>query len=427
MHKPLKALIIVTVWPEPESSAAGWRVLNVIDALREDGWSVTLASPSRENEFSDRLRRSGVEVQPVQINDPSFDEWVASRSFDLAILDRFVIEEQFGWRIDEHSPKTVRVLDTEDLHFLRRARGQALAHGVSLEEIFDDQIDLFTEDACREIASIYRSDLALILSDHEMQLLKSRFRVDPERLHSFRFCYRDFPETPGYDERRDFAVIGNFRHPPNADGTHWLKKELWPRIRALLPEEHRSAQVHVYGSYPSREAMNLSSPAEGFIVKGPASDVHETLRRYRVNLAPLRFGAGIKGKISDGWRAGAPVVTTPIGAEGMIWVGMPLDGEPPAFGGRIARNPDDFAAKAALLYTDRSAWEGARETAAYTLRELFDFSRNAKDLTQTLRAMMTHIQSRRERNFVGKMLSHHTLRSTKYFSRWIELKERTQK
>lgn len=413
-----KALIIVTVWPEPESSAAGWRVINVIDSLKEAGYDITVASPSRENDFSERLKLQEVTVKPVAINDLGFDMWIAEAQFDLAILDRFIIEEQFGWRIAEHSPSTIRVLDTEDLHFLRRARQQALAQGKSLDEIFNDQIELTTEDACREIASIYRSDLSLILSDHEMDLLKNRFRVDPELLTPFRFCYRDIPETASFEQRENFVVIGNFRHPPNADGTLWLKREIWPEIRKHLKARGEKAELHVYGAYPPKDAMNLSSEKEGFIVKGPAENAHETLKRYRVNLAPLRFGAGIKGKISDGWRAGAPVVTTPIGAEGMT-----LRNENSIFGGLITRSATEFADAAVLLYTNSVEWSQARERGYSVLREYFDYRTNALELRKALNDLAQNLSSRRERNFVGKILQHQSMRSTKYFSKWIELKE----
>jgi glycosyltransferase involved in cell wall biosynthesis len=421
-----KALIIVTVWPEPESSAAGWRVSNMIDTLTDAGFLITVASPSRESEFSDRLKAQGIAVEPVAINDSAFDLWIAEQKFDLAILDRFIIEEQFGWRIEEHSPSTVRVLDTEDLHFLRRARQKAVNEGVPLSQVFDDQIDLLTEDACREIASIYRSDLTLILSDHELDLLKTRFRVDAALLSPFRFCYRDIPETASFEQRENFVVIGNFRHPPNADGTLWLKKELWPLIRKNLAPEHQSAELHIYGAYPSKEAMSLSSPKEKFFVKGPAPDVHETLKQYRVNLAPLRFGAGIKGKISDGWRAGAPVVTTPMGAEGMT-LRHSLPGSASVFGGLVTRSAQEFSEAAARLYTDSVEWGEAREKGYRILREYFDYHRNSTDLRNTLFELMHHIKERRERNFVGKILKHQSMRSTKYFSKWIELKEGREK
>jgi glycosyltransferase involved in cell wall biosynthesis len=431
MTQRRKALIIVTVWPEPESSAAGWRVLNMIDALKDAGYAITLASPSRENEFSERLKTQSIVIQPVAINDTGFDAWIAQEKFDLAVLDRFIIEEQFGWRIQENSPSTIRVLDTEDLHFLRRARQKSLADGKALVEIFSDQIELATEDACREIASIYRSDLTLILSDHEMDLLKNRFRVDPELLESFRFCYRNIPETAGFEERANFTVIGNFRHPPNADGTRWLKTELWPLIRKKLKERGEKAELHIYGAYPSKDAMNLSNPAEGFIVKGPAPDVHETLKQYRVNLAPLRFGAGIKGKISDGWRAGLPVVTTPIGAEGMFLCPSNLPSNSPfhsldttpLFGGAITRSPEEFSEAAARLYTDSMEWTRTREQGYAVLRGYFDYGVNARRLSEALSALTQNIQARRERNFIGQILHHQSMRSTKYFSKWIELKE----
>lgn len=401
----MKVLILVTVWPEPESSAAGWRVMNVIDACHRAGWSVTIGSPSVTNFFSERLPALGVQVHPVALNDSSFDEWIAGESFDIAILDRFILEEQFGWRIAEFSPQTLRVLDTEDLHFLRRARQKAHQNSLST---FENPIELQTPDACREIASIYRSDLTLVLSDFEKNLLQERFEVPKSLLSLFRFCYSDFPPTPSFEERSDFVAIGNFRHPPNADATLWLKKEIWPKMRAKLPK----AEIHIYGAYPSKDMMDLSSPKEGFIVKGPALNAHETLKKYRVNLAPLRFGAGIKGKIADGWRAGTPVVTTPIGAEGMGYESEAL------------RTPDEIAARAVELHLDAAVWKRAREKGHEIARDYFSFERNADQLILELKNAHATRAERRKKNFIGQMLAHHSLQSTKYFSRWIELKER---
>lgn len=405
----LKILIIVTVWPEPESSAAGWRVLNVIDTCKSAGWNVTVASPSVLNDHSARLRQSGLQIYSSPLNDSSFDSWIAEQAFDVAFLDRFIIEEQFGWKIAEFSPNTLRVLDTEDLHFVRRARQIELQKNPlkNLSQVFENQINFRTEDSIREIAAIYRCDLTLLLSDFEHRLLLDQFWVPAELLRIFRFCYKTFPETPSYESRSHFVAIGNFRHPPNADATLWLKHEIWPKIRGQLPTQ----ELHIYGAYPSRDMMDLNSPKDGFLIKGPAIDVHETLQKYRVNLAPLRFGAGIKGKISDGWRAGTPVVTTPIGAEGMGYEDLAV------------RTAEEFAKQAIQLYREPDDWSASRARGHEVLRRFFDFETNSKNLVAELKSALAEKELRRHRNFVGQMLAYHTMRSTKYFSRWIELKE----
>jgi glycosyltransferase involved in cell wall biosynthesis len=103
-----------------------------------------------------------------------------------------------------------------------------------------------------------------------------------------------------------FVTIGNFMHKPNVDSILWLKETLWPQIRAQLP----SAELHVWGAYAQDRHRHLTNKKQGFFVKGHADDCFDTLSRYRVLLAPLRFGAGIKGKVADSWAVGTPVVTT---------------------------------------------------------------------------------------------------------------------
>lgn len=407
----MRLLLITYVWPEPTSSAAGVRDIALLKHFKDLGWETTCVSPSAPNAFSERIEKElGVATRTFPANDSRFDEFVSGLQPDFAVFDRFVIEEQFGWRVANASPRTVRVVDTQDLHFLRRAREAALKEGRSLEDIAACRIPLRTEDSYREIASIYRSDLTLVLSDFERDLLRNEFQVAKELLHLCPFSYPEPEPGPPFEERRGFAVIGNFRHPPNADGVRWLKREIWPLVRSELP----SAEVHVYGAYPPREFMEMDDPATGFRVRGPARDAIATLARHRVNLAPLRFGAGIKGKIADGWWSATPAVSTPVGSEGMTGG---LD-----FGGAVSRSALEFSRAAIRMHEDADSWSAASRRGLAIHRRLFDERRNGAALAAALLRAREELAARRERNFVGSMLSHHLHRSTEYFSRWIEAK-----
>jgi glycosyltransferase involved in cell wall biosynthesis len=257
-----------------------------------------------------------------------------------------------------------------------------------------------------------------------MELLSgagSPFGVPCALLREFSFCYDPAPalEVAGRSSsrpgsRKDFAVIGNFRHEPNADGVRWLKREIWPEIRRRLPQ----ARVHVYGAYAPREMMALDSADEGFLMKGAATDQYETLSRHLVNLAPLRFGAGLKGKISDGWWCGTPCVTTSIGAEGMRL------GPERSFGGMVVDEPIAFAEAACRLLTDEAERREAIRVGHETLASRFDHARNGGRLITELEDIRINLPRHRAANFTGRMLSHHHHRSTQYFSRWIEAKNR---
>lgn len=409
----MKVLIIGYVWPEPQSSAAGVRDWGLIQVFQRAGWQVHFASGSAENTFTQTLIRAGVQTHSIRANDSSFDHWISQLKPDFVFFDRFVTEEQFGWRVRENSPESVRILDTQDLHFLRRAREEVVREAdlegpCPLVQVERCEFELVTESALREIASIFRSDLTLILSDFEMNLLIDRFSVPGELLELAPICYPSFTQAPGFGERRDFMMIGNFRHSPNTDGVRWLRREIWPEIRKNLSD----AQIHVYGSYPSKEMMSLSEAAQGFSVKGLAPDQYAVLREHRVNLAPLRFGAGIKGKVLDGWWSGTPCVMTAMGAEGLGWDGV------------VARSAKELAERAVELYTNENAWSSAQKRGYELLQGRFDLKRGSETLLKALDLARSQLTDRRLRNFTGAMLWHHQHKSTTYFSKWIEEKKK---
>jgi glycosyltransferase involved in cell wall biosynthesis len=163
--------------------------------------------------------------------------------------------------------------------------------------------------------------------------------------------------------------------------------------------------------------MALDDPATGFRVHGPAADASQAMGRHRVNLAPLRFGAGIKGKIVDGWRVGLPVVTTPVGAEGL---GFGAD----SWGGIVAESADAFVEAAVRLYEDEEL-RLEHALAGFRLAcELFDPSAEGRGLLARVGALRAGLESVRERNLFGRILRYQTNRGTEYFSRWIEAKNR---
>jgi glycosyltransferase involved in cell wall biosynthesis len=415
---PIKALIVGFVWPETNASAAGLREWALMEHFRAAGWQVSYASPAKENEFSARLRDLGVKTFSCQPNDPRFDDFVRELQPDYVVFDRFMIEEQFGWRVEEHAPDAVRILDTVDLHFLRRAREAALQAGAAPKSVDLDFISQHArEDFLRELSSLFRSDHAWVVSSFEEKLLQD-FGVLPEQVSLLRLSYKtpDVSKLPRFEERQHFVSIGNFRHPPNADAVHWMKSDIWPRIRALTGPH---AELHIYGAYPSKEFMSLDNPETGFRVLGPAKDQYQTLSKYRVLLAPLRFGAGIKGKISDAWFTGTGVVSTSIGAEGMT------DGNSTDeiyFPGLVADDVEGFAQASYDLWKDEEQWKLFQTQGFELLSEAYSETKNQTRIIFEMIELRKNLKARRQKNWMGSVLQLNMHRSTKYFSRWIELK-----
>src|SRR5690606_26835626 len=259
-----------------------------------------------------------------------------------------------GWRVVQECPDALQILDTEDLHFLRSAREKAYKK--------KEEIDLYNEITIREIASVLRCDLSLIISEFEMDLLQNEFNISPSLLHYLPFLElrrRSATEVMKFEERKDFVFIGNFLHEPNWQTVLRLKKSVWPKIKSQLG----NTQLHIYGAYPSQKVWDLHHEKKGFVVHGKADDALDVIADARVLLAPIPFGAGQKGKFIDAMQAGTPIATTSIGAEGMFEKSIP---------GIVEDNENEFILQTIELYQNEDIWRNAQGNGFKILQEQFN-------------------------------------------------------
>ncbi|MFT5887629.1 MAG: hypothetical protein ACI9BO_000437 [Zhongshania sp.] len=409
----MRALIIGYVWPEPNSSAAGRRILDIIAILQELDAEVTFASAAVLGEHSIDLAAINVDAVSITLNCSSFDQFIGQLQPDIVVFDRFLMEEQFAWRLERSCPGALRVLDSEDLHCLRHARHQALKQQRKMLAS-----DLMCDLAVREIASIWRCDLSLIISEFEISLLKEFFGVDAGVLHYLpllsKFKAEDQQQWPDFEQRKHLLLLGNFRHAPNWDAVQYLRSAIWPQIRQQLPD----VECHVYGAYPPPKALQLHSDKLGFLVKGWAADATVVQRQSRLCLAPLRFGAGQKGKLLEAMENGTPSVCSEIGAEAMS-SGL-------SWPGRVVADSENFASdfvKACChLYTDQNDWRLAQQQGLETLQRGFDRQTYGDNLKMRLAELQWDVEGHRLKHFNGLMLRHHSLKSHQYMSQWIEAK-----
>ncbi|WP_433740937.1 glycosyltransferase [Pseudomonas putida] len=421
-----KVLVIGYVWPEPRSSAAGGHMMQILESFLERGWDITFSSPARSGEHRADLATLGINEVPIELNDSGFDTFIRELAPDVVVFDRFMMEEQFGWRVEKHCPGALRVLESSDLQSLRDARHQRLKQRLKASDDANDFNELFapalreefefmadTDLAQREIAAIYRCDLNLMISEVEIELLVEQFNVPRNLLH---WCplMVDLPSAPpvAFEGRAHFLHIGNFRHAPNWDAVLWLKTTVWPLIRQRLP----SAQLHIYGAYTPPKATALHNASQGFHVMNWAEDALQVMSAARICLAPLRFGAGVKGKIVDAMLCGTPNVTTPIGAEGM-------HGEE-AWPGAITCTAEEFAGNAVQLYQDRTRWLQAQTQGFELLAKRYQHKVHGPALVSRIEHSLQNLPAIRRDNFTGSMLRHHHHKSTQYMSQWIEAKNR---
>jgi hypothetical protein len=413
MNQVKKLLIIGFVWPEPNSSAAGGRMMQLISIFKKNGFEITFASPAQNSDFMVNLEEFGVEKQSIELNNSSFDVFVKELNPSIVLFDRFMMEEQFGWRVAENCPEALRLLDTEDLHCLRLARQKAFKENRTFTTD-----DLLIEDvAKREIASILRTDISFMISEFEMELLQSVFKIDTSLLYYLPLLLDPISDStiqslPSFEDRKNFVFIGNFLHEPNWNAVQYLKETIWPLIRKQMPE----AVLQIYGAYPSQKVLQLHQPKQGFQIMGRAKDAQEVVRNARLVLAPLRFGAGIKGKLVEAMQCGTPSVTTTIGAESMC-------GDLP-WNGFIADEVQDFVDKAVELYKDASLWRKAQENGFQIIEKRYLKSTFEDDFVKYILKVQEDLKQHRLHNFMGAVLQHHTLTSTKYMARWIEEKNK---
>lgn len=408
----MNILIIGLVWPEPTSSAAGTRMVQLVELFVSHSYQVTFASAASKSPFSADLKVLGVHEAEIKLNDESFDAFLQQVQPSIVLFDRFMIEEQYGWRVQRQCPGAMRILDTEDLHCLRHARQQIVKTG----NLFKPA-DVFSDLAKREIASILRCDLSLIISEIEMDLLQNQFRIDSSLIY-----YLPFLENPisyerklrwkNFEQRHGFIFIGNFLHEPNWNTLQILKTKIWPVLRKRLP----AAEINIYGSYASQKVLQLHNAREHFFVHGRAEDARMAISKAKVLLAPIQFGAGVKGKFIDAMQVGTPSVTTTVGAEAMKgnlqW------------NGAITDDLEQFVQHAVELYQQKHLWLKAQENGIRIINERYALSTFSEVFIENIQRLSHTLTEHRHQNFFGQILLHHTANSSKYMSLWIEEKNR---
>ncbi|MBQ4829715.1 glycosyltransferase [Alteromonas sp. MMG017] len=446
----MQVVVIGYVWPEPNSSAAGQNMLALINQFLSLGHSVTFMTAAADSVHKADLSNLGVSSEAVALNCSSFNERIAQLQPDVVIFDRYMTEEQFSWRVKDACPRAIRILNTEDLHSLRQARHDAVktqdnALRANKETVTSPlltniasaakEADYNTPLAQREIAAILRCDLTLVISRTEYALLTNHYQVPAKQLyyHPLNVATVD-GGIPNFEKRTDIVTIGNFRHAPNWDSVLQLKQTVWPAIKKALPQ----ANLHIYGAYPPKKATQLHNPKSGFYLDGWADNAHDVIANARLLIAPLRFGAGIKGKILEAMRCETPTLTTWVGAEGIADVNSSaarltsntsLDiteeaaNSPtqPAWGGAICDTAEDFAKHAVRLYNNEEEWALASKLGV-ALFNTFEDDKESETLAERVSIMASDVEAHRKHLFLQGLLWHQTLNASKYMSQWIEAK-----
>lgn len=395
----MKILVIGKVWPEPSSSAAGKRMQQLLTLLKCRG-EVHFACANQLTGNEIDFSQLEISIHTIELNSDSFDGFLTEMKPDVVVFDRFITEEQYSWRVMEKCPYAIRIINTEDLHFLRKTRQQF----VKKQDVIPtkiDQLDFHNDDTMRELASILRSDYSIMISQVEMELLVDTFGVKREQLLYLPLLSEEKQHLK--DEKDGLLFVGNVLHEPNLDAIRILRKEIWPRIRKQLPQ----AKLRIVGAYPTQEVLQMNSSKEGIEVIAHPKSLEEIYAKTKVSLVPLRFGAGVKGKIIEAMEFGVPFVTTTIGAEG-----LQLENQ---FGDWIHNDWDVFTQKSIDLFQNSEATFSFGEH----LTQYHDAEQFSEQFLTQLDDAISSYQANRKENFIAQVMQHHSLMSTRYLSKWI--------
>ena len=277
--------------------------------------------------------------------------------YDYAFLCRAPIAALYIDAIRRHAPRAKIILNTSDLHYLRDLREAEL-------EGSEEKREAALRWKAQELDVIRRCDHSIVMSDHEVEVLAAE--LPGANIHLVPLMFVDIPgRAGGFGERSDLLFIGGFPHTPNVDAVVWFCERIWPAVRARLPE----ARVHLIGNKPPEEVHALGA-IPGVNVVGYVDDLKPWFDRIRLSVAPLRYGAGIKGKLGTSLGFGVPSVATSIAVEGMKM----RDGVQAL----VADDEAAFAEAVVNLYTDEALWDRIS-------RDGLDFVRDTYSLDAGLR------------------------------------------
>jgi glycosyltransferase involved in cell wall biosynthesis len=248
----------------------------------------------------------------------------------------------------QKQPNIKLIYDTIDLHFLRLKRRWEL----SSPKTRADQEE-WQEMQISEVEAAKTADLTIVVTAVEQKILENLGVNNVQVIPNIHHIY-DHP-IPKFSDRRDILFIGGYYHTPNIDAVTWLCREIMPLVWAKHPE----IKLTLLGSNPSPQVKALKN--DRVSVPGYIKDVEPYFLNHRIFVAPLRYGAGMKGKIGHSLSYGLPTVTTPIGAEGMGLIS--------GFNALIADRSDTFAESILQLYTDESLWQGISDKAIAAVRQ----------------------------------------------------------
>lgn len=333
-----KVLFIDWSTPRPDRDAGSLTAYHLMEILVYLGYDVTFVPSDLEylGAYTEALRDLGVRcLHREDIGSVNTHLVKEGLDYNLAFLCRAPIAGLYIDDIRAHAPRAKILLNTSDLHFLRDIREA---------ELSGDKVRIEEAKKAKdwELDIIRRCDVGIVMSEVEREILRAEAPEADVRLLPLMFVDLDSQHAP-FSMRRDIIFIGGFPHQPNVDAALYFAREIFPLVRERLPH----VVWHVVGNAPPAEILALGEQP-GIRVHGHVKDIAPLFRAVRLSVAPLRYGAGIKGKVGTSLAFGVPAVLTSVAAEGM----EVRDGAEVS----VADDPAAFAQAIVDLYSDETTW-----------------------------------------------------------------------
>lgn len=353
--------------PMPDQNSGSIDALNLMRLLQRFGFRVVFVPEDNflyRGKYTDALLELGIEAMYAD-HCTSVEQALEQFGADLSlvVLCRAYIAHDYLDMVRRLAPRARIIFNTVDLHFLREERAAALSGDPAARAAAAAQ-------RASELASIAAADATIVLSTHEQALLAEA--VPAARVHVIPLV-REVPEAldvPGFDGRRDCLFVGTYQHPPNEDAAVFFCTEVWPLVRARLP----AARCLLVGSCVTPKVAALAG--NGVEVRGFVEDLDDLLSRCLLTVAPLRYGAGLKGKLASSLRAGVPAVATSIAVEGSGLV----DGEEVL----VADTPQQMADAVVRLHEDAALWQRLSTRGFAFVRREYSMDANFRRLGELL-------------------------------------------
>lgn len=349
-----RILFIDATTPEPDKDSGSVRLTNLMQCCRDLGYGVTFFADNRDytGSYTRDLQRAGIEVWYHPWLD-SLGEFFRERGtqFDYIFVSRHYIAVNYIALIKRYCPESKFIFDTVDLHYLREQRLAALENSLSLKRAAQR-----TRQA--EMNVIKAADATVVVSTVEKEVLK--MDAPGEKVHVLSNIHHVPGRDKGFSERRDIYFVGGYQHPPNVDAACWFVNDIWPLVHAELPD----VKFHLIGSNVPQRVRALSG--QGVTVHGFVESLDAYLSGCKLAVAPLRYGAGVKGKVNMSMAHGQPVVATPAAVEGMF-----AEHERELL---VAADEASFAREVIRLYQDEALWNRLSDASIKNVEEHFSLS-----------------------------------------------------